>query len=194
MIVAQTKIGAQPNLMRTNQHSKFTWGMQSLDPLSWFGWLFLVSLVAGLAERRVPSLTDREQVALGKIERKYHNIMKTEVTRIFSTLRECLAEADSRIERCLSRALLEAETKKHNHRLTFIQYYLSRISFTCLKIEITIGIDKTLLADEKKRESFPPKVLDLLRVWKLCRSITDDTYLAAKVQEIMLNEYKKRAN
>lgn len=70
VIVAQTKIGAQPNLIRTNQHSKFTCGMQSLDPLSWFGRVFLVSLVAGLAERRVPSLTDREQVALGKIEKK----------------------------------------------------------------------------------------------------------------------------
>lgn len=155
--------------------------------------LFLVSIVASLAAQQVPTpLTDHEQAALKKIEKRYDNIMSTEAMGIFTTLRKCLDIAGEKIERCLAAALLNAETKKHKNFFTFIHYYLSRISFTCLKIEIAIGNNKALLADEEKRKSFPPKVLELLGFWKICDSTKDDTRLAAKVQNIMLKEYKRR--
>lgn len=120
--------------------------------------------------------------------------MKPEVKGIFGTLRECMDEEGAKLDKCLAKALLKAETKKHDHSLKFIYYYISRFGLTCTKVAMTVNSNKALLTSEEKRGGFSPKVLELLQTWKVCQSATIDSELPVKVEFNMLNEYKKRSN
>lgn len=136
-------------------------------------------------------LTHDEKDMLEKIEKRFDRLTKAR-KNVFSILRKCTDEPSATIDRCLAKALLESGTKKHNMRVNRIPYFLFRIEFTCIRIGILVDKNKALLMDKARRETFPPKVLDLLRLWDVCTSAKTDKDLTAKVQSICSQElYKK---
>lgn len=155
---------------------------------------FLLLVLAVFATQQVLALTQSDKNALKWIENQYNFMMTEEISTLFRILKGCTSEPDAVIQKCIAKALVETESRRHEDRLTFIFHYFSRVEYTCLKLKQIFYKNKTLFRDEEKVVDFSQKMKEFLQDLKVCRLTDGDTNLAVKVRRAKLEEYAKRTN